>query len=121
MGHLAVADLSEVDESASAVIDCAGDPRSVAWAIANLRPQGIFVAAGYEVAPALDTALIARKELVITGVRSGRRTDLEQILTLAASGAIRLPPISDYPLAEINAAIASLRAHDVPGKVVIRP
>ncbi len=92
---------------------------SPAWALSALRPHGTLVVVGY--GPGLDSAAIARKELRVLGVRSGRREDLEHALRLAADRRIRLPEITMFPLARIDEAFAALRAGTVAGKAVIVP
>jgi 2-desacetyl-2-hydroxyethyl bacteriochlorophyllide A dehydrogenase len=103
------------------VVDCAGAPDATAWALGALRPRGTLVVVGYGVLPAFDSAPIARKELSIAGIRSGDRGDLEQALLLAASGRIRLPAISRFPLSSIDEAFQALRSGAIPGKAVIVP
>jgi propanol-preferring alcohol dehydrogenase len=119
LGHHAVADVSAVTDVPTLVIDAAADPAVVAWGLRALAPQGWYVVAGYAMVESLDFATIARKELVVRGVRSGRRDDLERIVGLAAGGAIRVPTVTGWPLDGINEAIAALRAGDVAGKAVI--
>ena len=80
---------------------------------------GALVAAGYSVVPELDLAPLARKELRVVGVRSGSRSDLEHILGAVAVGAISRPPITAWPLDQINEALAALRRGEVAGKAVI--
>lgn len=121
LGHDVVESLDDLDEAPSVVIDCAGAPEALRWALDRLRPRGVFVAAGYAPVPSVDLATAARKELTITGVRSGDRADLLRILTLAADGRIRTPSVDTWPLADINSAIRALREHRVAGKAVIVP
>jgi D-arabinose 1-dehydrogenase-like Zn-dependent alcohol dehydrogenase len=80
----------------------------------------VYLVVGYSQVPALDLAVVARRELHIRGIRSGSRAHLEEALRLAAEGAIRLPPISVWPLHEVNDAIEALRDGRVPGKAVIQ-
>jgi 2-desacetyl-2-hydroxyethyl bacteriochlorophyllide A dehydrogenase len=101
------------------VIDCSGAPGVPAEALGALQARGLLVVAGYAVAPELDFAPIARKELTIRGVRSGSIEDLAAILDLTATGAIATLPIQSWPLERINDAIAALRAGHVVGKAVI--
>ena len=103
------------------VIDCAGVAGATAWALGALRPRGTLVVVGYGLLPSFDSAPIARKELSVVGVRSGARGDLEQALLLAATGRIRLPSISCFPLAAIDDAFQALRSGAIPGKAVIVP
>ncbi|MFN8518938.1 MAG: alcohol dehydrogenase catalytic domain-containing protein [Chloroflexota bacterium] len=119
MGHRVVERLDALDVRPDLVIDAAGSPEVLPWAVEALAPQGTFVAAGYGPVESFDLAPAARKELLIRGVRSGRRDDLEGVLALAADRRIRLPSVTRWPLAEIDDAIAALRARAVPGKVVI--
>lgn len=120
IGHRAVTGLAELDDvTAGVVVDCAGAPEALPWALEHLRPQGMFVAAGYGPIDHLELAPAARKELIVTGVRSGRRADLEHVLGLVAAGRIAVPPIASWPLAAINDALAALVARRVPGKAIV--
>lgn len=117
--HLAVTSLSEVEAGADIVIDASGAREVLPWALGSMSPQGIFVGAGYGPVDALDLAPLARKEIVVRGVRSGRREDLERMLALVAGGTVRLPPVDAWALEHIDDAVAALRARRVPGKAVI--
>ncbi|MFN8620742.1 MAG: alcohol dehydrogenase catalytic domain-containing protein [Chloroflexota bacterium] len=119
LGHVVAPDIHDVTERPAAVIDCAGAPEILPWSMDVLLPQGAYVAAGYGPVEHLELAPLARKELVIRGVRSGRREDREAIVASAAAGRVRIPPISTWPLAGIDDAVAALRARQVPGKAVI--
>jgi len=120
LGHAVLADTAAAPRP-DAVVDCAGAPAATTWALEALCPRGTLVVVGYGVLPSFDSAPIARKELKVIGVRSGDRRDLERALALAASGSIRLPEITTYPLASIDGAFVALRSGAVPGKAVIVP
>ena len=120
LGHAVEAETERVPR-ADVVIDCAGVASATAWALGALRPRGTLVLVGYGLLPSFDSAPIARKELSVVGVRSGARGDLEQALLLAATGRIRLPSISRFPLAAIDDAFQALRSGAIPGKAVIVP
>jgi 2-desacetyl-2-hydroxyethyl bacteriochlorophyllide A dehydrogenase len=109
----------DVAAAPDVVLDCAGDPDVLSWALENLAPRGLYVAVGYGLVPAVDLARLARKELTMRGVRSGSRSDLQEALELAASGGIRLPTISTWSIEEINDAFRALQAGQVEGKAVI--
>ncbi len=121
LGHAVVASLDEIAEQPGVVVDCAAAPEVVPWAIEHLGPRGVIVAAAYGPAPGYTLAPLSRKELSIRGVRSGSRTDLQHVVELAATGSIRTPPISSWPLAAINDAIAAIRQKRVSGKAVVVP
>jgi len=104
-----------------AILDCTGVADVLPWALRVLRPRGLFIVVGYSVIPELDMAFVSRKELVIQGVRSGSRGNLQQVVALAAEGSIKLPIVQTWPLDHINEALAELRAGSVPGKAVVVP
>jgi L-iditol 2-dehydrogenase len=119
MGHDARPSIAAVTETPDGVIDAAGAPEVLPWALETLAPRGVFVAAAYGPAPGADLTPASRKELTIRGIRSGRREDLESAIELVASGAIRVPPVRRWPLSRIDDALVALRARRVPGKAVI--
>ena len=119
LGHVVVSSHQEIRERPAVVIDAAGAPHILPWALEVLAPQGTFVAAGYGPIDRLDLTPMARREIVVRGVRSGRRDDLQRLVDLVAAGSVRVPPISSWPLADINEALDALRAKRVPGKAVI--
>ncbi len=121
LGHEVAVSVDEVEGPFDAVIDCTGAPGVVPAGLDALGPQGIYVLAGYARVPEVDFAVVARKELTIRGTRSGRREDLQTAIDLTASGQMRLPAIREWPLSEVNDALAALRAKQVPGKAVVVP
>lgn len=110
-----------LERSYGAVVDCAGDGATVMGALDLLRPHGCYVCAGYADVPRFDLSVVSRRELVVRGVRSGTRFDLERILALVVSGDISPPPCQLWALEELNAAIDALRRGVVAGKAVILP
>jgi propanol-preferring alcohol dehydrogenase len=121
----AAAGLDVVDGASSVagqfgcVIDCAGQPDVVDTLLGLLEPGGLYLSVGYAVLPEFDLAVVARRELTIRGIRSGRRTDLEAVLLLAAHGELALPPIDTWPLDHVNDAFSALRSGSVAGKAVV--
>jgi alcohol dehydrogenase, propanol-preferring len=118
-GLIAASSLSDLDGSFTTVLDCAASPDLVARSLELLRPHGLYLAVGYSKVPEFDFAIVARRELDIRGVRSGRRADLESVIALVASGKLAPPPITTWPLAKINDALSALRGGTVAGKAVI--
>ena len=104
-----------------AVLDCTGVAAVLPWALRVLRPRGLFMVVGYSVVPEVDIAFVSRKELIIQGVRSGSRSNLQQVVALAAEGSIKLPAVQTWRLDGINEALAELRAGSVAGKAVVVP
>ena len=111
--------LSEADGSFTTVIDCAGSPELVQVALGLLRSRGLYLVVGYSTVPELDLSLVARRELVLRGVRSGSRADLEDVIRLVSSGKVAPPPVTTWPLRCINEALLALREGQVEGKAVV--
>ena len=72
---------AEVDGAPTVVIDAAGAPEVLPWALDALGPAGSLRGGRLRSGRALDLAPLARKELAVRGVRSGRREDLERIVS----------------------------------------
>lgn len=107
-----------IEENLGAIVDCAGAPGLFAAGLELLGAHGRYVVAGYGPVE-VSTAPLARKELRVEGVRSGRREDLERVLGAVAAAELRLPAIETWPLALIDEAFAALRSGEVAGKAVI--
>jgi alcohol dehydrogenase, propanol-preferring len=118
-GLVAATSLSDLDGSFTTVLDCAASPELVERSLELLRPRGLYLAIGYSNVPEFDFAIVARRELDIRGVRSGKRTDLESVIALVASGQLAPAPIMTWSLAKINDALSALRSGTVAGKAVI--
>lgn len=121
IGHEVVESIHDAALPVDVVIDCAGTAAAVAPGVQALGPRGMYLLAGYARVPEMDFAVVARKEVEIRGIRSGRREDLESIIGRAALRQIRLPEIAEWRLSEVNAALTALRSRQVPGKAVIVP
>jgi len=119
LGHKVVPSLDDITERPGAVIDCAAAPGVVPWAIQHLEPRGAMIAAAYGPTDGYSLAQVSRKELTIHGIRSGSREDLSQVLDLAATKSIRIPPLSTWPLDGVNDALLALREKAVAGKAVV--
>jgi 2-desacetyl-2-hydroxyethyl bacteriochlorophyllide A dehydrogenase len=120
-GYQTSASLRAVASVPDVIIDCSGDSDVTAQSMESLAPGGVYVAVGYSTVSSFELAHVARKELTLRGIRSGSRADLIEVMNLAATGRIRLPPIRLWPLTEINDAFAALRERRVNGKAVISP
>jgi 2-desacetyl-2-hydroxyethyl bacteriochlorophyllide A dehydrogenase len=118
LGFWTSASAEEIGVELGAVVDCSGAPGLLDRGLELLGAHGRYVVAGYGPVET-STAPLARKELRIVGVRSGRREDLETVLAAVAAGTLRAPEIETWPLARIDDAFAALRAGEVAGKAVI--
>lgn len=118
-GYEVARNFSEIDGRFSSVIDCAGEANLVDHLLSSLVSHGIYVSVGYAPLHNFDLPLVSHRELVLRGVRSGRRSDLEEILRLVADGKIAPPSFDAWPLEEINVALQSLRAGLLGGKAIV--
>lgn len=118
-GYASASTIYDLNGTFSVVIDCAGVADLVPHLFRLLRPHGTYLSVGYTRLREFDLSIVARNELDIRGVRSGARTDLENVLSLVASGSV-VPPLSEtWKLDDINEALSSLRDGEVQGKAVI--
>ncbi|MCY4061230.1 MAG: alcohol dehydrogenase catalytic domain-containing protein [Chloroflexi bacterium] len=101
------------------VIDVVGLESTMIEGFASLRPGGRLVVVGYtpEFFP-LSGKELAQNEKEVIGTRAGRRNDLSRCLKLYASGALRSIVQRTIPLAQVNEALAMLRA-GVTGRIVL--
>jgi 2-desacetyl-2-hydroxyethyl bacteriochlorophyllide A dehydrogenase len=118
LGLATAADPEELEFPLGTILDCAGAAGLFDRGLELLGAGGRYVVVGYGPVET-STAPLARKELRVEGVRSGRREDLERVLAAAASGELRLPEIETWPLDRIDDAFAALRGGEVAGKAVI--
>jgi propanol-preferring alcohol dehydrogenase len=121
LGHDVIASFDDISALSDVVIDCTGAPEVMAGGVDALGPHGLYILAGYARVPNFDFGEVSHKEVSIRGVRSGRREDLERIISLVAARRVSLPEISAWPLTRINEALSALRAGSVAGKAVIVP
>lgn len=119
LGHPTSASVGEARGPYDVVIDCTGAPGAFADGVAAVAPHGTYVLAGYARVPDVDFAPVARKEVSIRGIRSGRREDLVAVLDLAARRRIRLPELTCWTLPEIDDALAAVRTGAVAKAVVV--
>jgi len=119
LGHATSASVEEAPGPFDVVIDCTGVAAVFAGGVAALGPQGTYVLAGYARVPEVDFGEVSHKEVVIRGIRSGRREDLVTAMDLAASRRIRLPELTCWPLPEINDALAVVRSRTVAKAIIV--
>lgn len=107
-------------EGARALFECVGTAATMKTAAGCLRNGGQLIVIGEEPEfPAIDTILIAQRELEIIGSRNGSRQDAAESLQLLATGTIRPPLAGRYPLEQLNEALARLRRGDANGRLII--
>jgi D-arabinose 1-dehydrogenase-like Zn-dependent alcohol dehydrogenase len=105
-------------------VDLLGTPRSVATALAVLRPGGRLVVVGLDPEPApLATQVLVRRGLTVYGSYGSSRNDVRALLELRAQGRLDLSRsiTHTYPLERVNEALERLRSKEGdPLRIVIQ-
>ncbi len=102
------------------VIDFVGDGDAPRQAIEMLRRGGTYFMVGYGGNLSIPTSTIVANELSIVGNLVGTHSELEELVSLAAAGQVKLTTRA-YPLHEINTAVDDLWAGRVVGRAVLVP
>jgi D-arabinose 1-dehydrogenase-like Zn-dependent alcohol dehydrogenase len=118
---LAVARLTG-GQGADAVFELVGAESTLLAGIDMLRRQGRLVLVGYgsgrlQVNP---LKLVLRETRLLSSL-GNTRAELEEVVRLAASGALRTPLAGRYALEEAEDALAALRSGAVVGRAVLVP
>jgi 2-desacetyl-2-hydroxyethyl bacteriochlorophyllide A dehydrogenase len=114
--------LSEFTDGGGAdcIFECVGSAATMRTAATLARAGGRIVVIGEEPESApIDTIEIAQRELQIIGSRNGSRQDAADALSMLAESVLQVPIALRVPLAEINDALALMRAGQVHGRVVV--
>lgn len=104
----------------NAVLDFVGEHETPAQAIAMLAPGGTYYVVGYGGDLNVPLADLLVRELSIVTNLVGSHSELEELITLAATQQVRLET-STYPLNEINQALDHLSHGELRGRAVITP
>jgi D-arabinose 1-dehydrogenase-like Zn-dependent alcohol dehydrogenase len=102
------------------VFELVGRSSTMKAAADFVRRGGQIVVIGEEAEfPAVDTILIAQKELRIAGSRNGGIQDARDALAMLARGTIRPVIAARYPLEQINEALEAVRGDAIRGRAVV--
>jgi propanol-preferring alcohol dehydrogenase len=106
-------------EGATVILDFVGSDSTLALALSMVARQGTVVIVGLEGGGARLTHGTAG-EATVTASVWGTRSELEEVVALAAAGAISVT-VDQFALADINTAAERLRGGTIPGRAVIVP
>jgi propanol-preferring alcohol dehydrogenase len=107
-------------EGARGVIDLVGSDASLRTAAAAAGRKSILVLVGLAGGPFPFSFFAMRAESFVTTSYWGSYTDLEEVLELARTGAIR-EQIETFPLDQIDEVLNRLERGEIKGRAVITP
>ncbi|NPC97794.1 NAD(P)-dependent alcohol dehydrogenase [Nocardioides sp. zg-DK7169] len=105
---------------AEAVIDFVGEGGATSEGVAMLRRAGNYYVVGYGENIDVPTIDVISTEINFIGNLVGSYTDLQELMTLAAQGAVTLHT-TKYPLEDFQRALDDLDAGAVRGRAILVP
>ena len=105
---------------AEAVVDFVGEGGATAEGVAMLRRAGNYYVVGYGENIDVPTIDVISTEINFIGNLVGSYTDLQELMTLAAQGAVTLHTTT-YPLEDFQRALDDLDAGKVRGRAILVP
>ncbi|MFJ6833645.1 alcohol dehydrogenase catalytic domain-containing protein [Streptomyces sp. NPDC091209] len=109
-------------EGCHAVIDTVGNEHTPGQSVRMARTRGRVVLVGYTGRPAtLDVLDVVVRETEIRGSVGATLADARTVMDMAAQGLLRGCIDTEYPLDQVNTALAHLAAGGVNGRLVVTP
>ncbi len=100
--------------------DFAGSTQSLAFATGALAKGGKVVVTGLLGGTlSMPSAMLALKAIAIEGTQTGTLAQARELLALSRKPSFTFPPIRERPMGEAQAALETLRAGNVLGRVVL--
>ena len=65
--------------------------------------------------------MFALKAMAIEGIQTGTLAEAREVLDLARTDNFAFPPVSERPLIEAQAALETLQAGNVVGRLILKP
>src|ERR1700709_2057796 len=113
--------IKETDGGFDAVVDFAGNEKSMAFAVAAVARGGKIVVSGLMGGHfSLPMVQWIYKRMTIEGFMVGTLTEAQELMALARSGKIKPTPMKEEPMAEVQKWIDELRAGKVVGRIVLK-
>ena len=107
---------------AAAVLDFVGAGSSFAFGFGALRKGGKMVCVGLLGGSTnLVPAMVAMKAVSVIGSYVGSLTEMQELMAIAATGALPDMPLTSRPLAQATQALEDLRAGRVRGRTILIP
>jgi D-arabinose 1-dehydrogenase-like Zn-dependent alcohol dehydrogenase len=113
--------IKETEGGFDAIVDFAGNDRSMAFAVSVLARGGKVVVSGLMGGNfSLPMVQWVYKRMTIEGFMTGTLAEAHELMALARSGKIRPTPMQERPMSEVQTWIDALRAGKVVGRIVLK-
>jgi D-arabinose 1-dehydrogenase-like Zn-dependent alcohol dehydrogenase len=113
--------VKETEGGFDAIVDFAGNEKSMAFAVSVLARGGKIVVSGLMGGQfSLPMVQWVYKRMTIEGFMVGTLTEAQELMALARAGKIKPTPMKEEPMADVQKWIEALRAGKVVGRVVLR-
>ena len=113
--------LKETDGGFDAVVDFAGNDKSMAFAMGALARGGKIVVSGLMGGNfSLPMVQWIYKRMTIEGFMTGTLDEAKELMALARDGKVKPTPMKEEPMAEVQSWIDELRAGKVVGRIMLK-
>jgi alcohol dehydrogenase len=113
--------IKENEGGFDAIVDFAGNDKSMAFAVSALARGGKIVVSGLMGGNfSLPMVQWAYKRMTIEGFMVGTLAEGQELMALARAGKIKPSPIREEPMGDVQKWIDELRAGKVVGRVILR-
>jgi alcohol dehydrogenase len=113
--------IKETEGGFDAIVDFAGNEKSMAFAVAAVARGGKIVVSGLMGGNfSLPMVQWIYKRMTIEGFMVGTLAEAHELMALARAGKIRPTPMTEEPMDEVQKWIDELRAGKVVGRIVLK-
>jgi alcohol dehydrogenase len=113
--------IRETDGGFDAVVDFAGNEKSMGFAVSTVARGGKIVVSGLMGGNfSLPMVQWIYKRMTIEGFMVGTLAEGQELMALARSGKIKPTPMKEEPMADVQKWIDELRAGKVVGRIVLK-
>jgi D-arabinose 1-dehydrogenase-like Zn-dependent alcohol dehydrogenase len=112
--------MKETDGGFDAIVDFAGNDKSMAFAVSAVTRGGKIVVSGLMGGNfSLPMVQWIYKRMTIEGFMTGTLAEAKELMTLARDGKVKAVPMQEKPMGETQTWIEELRAGKVIGRIML--
>jgi alcohol dehydrogenase len=112
--------MKETDGGFDAIVDFAGNDKSMAFAVSAVARGGKIVVSGLMGGNfSLPMVQWIYKRMTIEGFMTGTLAEAKELMTLARAGKVKAVPMQEKPMGETQTWIEELRAGKVVGRIML--